>query len=385
MKNIRNKTKSKTKTNNKFNKKTKKQTKRKIQKGGKINRYTSSIIDKKIFNGKKIYTIEVKLNNTSLNSSLKVSPKVSSKAIPKSIPININDITVKFKKIIEALIKKINDMFKYYDTTNYTTNSKKSYNDILWKPTKHLFEKYGLDLPDGTIEEKNNNGNLINYLINLDGDDKFKINIELYETSFRLEIIDKKLSSTSHNSFAFSKDNDKKMYMYGVKANVQGVFVSGTVLNQSAMKIAKSMRIPELYIGDSAGIKCAGDNSIELNHFSLLRIINDQETFYQSTMKPGYFYFLKDITTEEEKQRLFREEKQKLLDKLQQTDIDLVKKYMKNIKKPENIIPTNCSELNCIIEKIVGSHPESKCSVKNLIKYESELLKYVAQPLLSNY
>ena len=122
MKNIRNKTKSKTKTNNKFNKKTKKQTKK--QKGGKINRYTSLITDKKIVNGKKIYRVEIKLNDTLLNSPSKVSPKVSPKAIPKSIPININDITVKFQKIIEALIKKINDMFKDYDTTNYTTNSK---------------------------------------------------------------------------------------------------------------------------------------------------------------------------------------------------------------------------------------------------------------------
>ena len=378
MKHILNKT--QTNTNKKTKKQTKKQTKRKIQKGGKINRYTSSIIDKKIFNGKKIYTIEVKLNDTLLNSS----PKVSSKSIPKSIPIDINDITVKFQKIINDLIGKINEMFEYYDTNNYTINLKKPYNNILWKPTKHLFKKYELDLPEGTIEEKNNNGNSKNYLINLDEDDKFKINIELYETSFRLEIIDKNNLSGQKNYFAFSKDNNKKMYIYGVIANQKGVFVSGTVLNQSAMKIAKAMKIPELYIGDSAGIKCAGDNTIELNHFSLLRIISDKETFYQSTMKPGYFYFLKDKNPED-KQKLIEEEKQKILNKLKPEDIIFVKEYMSNIKEPSNIKSEDCSKLNCIIEKIDGSSPESKCSLKNPTKYNSELLKYVAQPILSNY
>jgi hypothetical protein len=63
-------------------------------------------------------------------------------------------------------------------------------------------------------------------------------------------------------------------------------------------------------------------------------------------MKPGYFYFLKDITTE--KQKLIEEEKQKLLNKLEQTDIHFVKKYMENIKTPENIKQEDCFELNCI-------------------------------------
>ena len=113
---------------------------------------------------------------------------------------------------------------------------------------------------------------------------EYKIIIIYNKTNFQLYIIGSivnfgKESGINNTNISFSDARTHKMYIYGIKTNGIGAKISGNILNKYAFEICKSMYIPKLYISDSAGIKCHWDEKIELNHFSILRVIVGNPTF----------------------------------------------------------------------------------------------------------
>ena len=150
------------------------------------------------------------------------------------------------------------------------------------------------------------------------------------------------------------------MYVYGVKANGEGPPVSGTNLNKIMMLVCEAMHIPQVYISDSAGIRCHWNKDIELEHFSILRVIAGKPTFYES-LKGDFFDVAK---AQEEKTRI-----QSLVTPAEKA---LVEHYMNSLTNSSKE-PGDCEALNTIIHRVYTD-------LKTFRGGKPELFRYVATP-----
>jgi len=89
-------------------------------------------------------------------------------------------------------------------------------------------------------------------------------------------------------NFSVSANRQLNMYMYGLKANGLGPKVSGNELNATAVIVCRAMHIKKVYIYDAAGISCFWNPAIEIDHFSILRVLVGRPAFYESM--PGEFF-----------------------------------------------------------------------------------------------
>jgi hypothetical protein len=196
-------------------------------------------------------------------------------------------------------------------------------------------------------------------------EDDYMIVIKLNQSCFTLSIVPNDqydYNSQETNYIAFSPERKYNMYIYGVKANGDGPKISGNVFNKAAFDICKAMRIPELFISDSAGIPCYWNENIELKHFSILRVMVGKPTFYESM--PGHF--LNPVS----------EEKQFIYNAITEEERTIIKEYLNSLKEPKDPSKTDvCNQINAIIHKV---SKDSSGNDKNL-----EIYKYVATPYVA--
>ena len=190
----------------------------------------------------------------------------------------------------------------------------------------------------------------------------YRIILKLNKTGLSLLIVplDNYENGPSINNLSFSFNRTIQMYMYGVKANGIGPKIRGNVLNNSAFLICKAMHISNLYIYDNASITCYWNKSIEIPHFSILRIMAGKQTFYSSL--PGSYYNIEKANRDiEQIQRCITAEEKRY-----------VLYYLNCIEnRTSPIAEDDCYKIINIIDKgirILGAKPE--------------ILRYVATPYL---
>ena len=252
------------------------------------------------------------------------------------------DKSEEFKRIVsEKLLPIIYDIFKTYvdDPSNFL------------KPTDYLNSKLKENKYNASLRVLEKGFNSIYEVGEID-DSGFKVVITINPNSFLLTIVplDNYQNNARLNNLSFSPDRNLRMYIYGVKANGIGPKISGNVFNTIAFDICKAMHIPQLYISDSAGIKCYWDESIELQHFSILRVMVGKPTFYASI--PGHFY----------NQDKAMEETSRIQGSITSEERDYILHYLDSLKT--NREPTSeddCKKIQDIIDKglsVLGKKPE---------------------------
>jgi hypothetical protein len=212
----------------------------------------------------------------------KVSGNCEPRESLKKTPIS-QDKSSEFNAIIRtSLLPVLHDLFHGYKKT-----------DDFLQPTSHLYSELNQS-PFELLED----GFTRIYRIGVFDDNEYQVVLQINKNSFALLIVPlSNFENTSRTTnISCSPDRKNKMYIYGIKANGDGPKVSGNVLNQTIMLICKEMCIPQLYISDSAGVKCFWDDRIEIQHFSLLRVMIGKPTFYSSL--PGHFFDPEEATKE---------------------------------------------------------------------------------------
>jgi hypothetical protein len=262
----------------------------------------------------------------------------------------LKQLTTNYIDFIASFSGELERIFRDYDPASYKNESGK---------TRHLLK---MGLPYHKLVEK---GHTKEYNVQLS--DKYQALISLFNESFSITILPlidgditkgyKEQDNTNNTSISYQ--DRRKMYIYGVKASSPLTpRISGTILNRSMFDICKAMKISQVFIADSAGVNCAWDESISVDHFSILRVIGGKATFYESL--PGHF--LNPEKAQEEKDILERETPLE--------EKEMVKKYLQ-LKKEKN--PDGCHHINAIIhsaiEKLNNHAGKPKDFVPHLFEY----------------
>lgn len=250
--------------------------------------------------------------------------------------------------IYSTLIPKIKEVFSsfIFDANDFE------------KPTKHLNTKLKENCePFLRFSLPNAFKNL--YKIG-DIDDGYGVFLELTDFGMSISILDLDFfqNTSDTNYISISRDTGKRMYIYGIKTNGNGPTVSGNAFNQVMFNICKEMCITQVFISDSASVQCYFDNTIGINHFSLMRAVIGKPTFYSSL--PGHFFNQESAQREIEivQSGISPEEKQNIRDYLDK----------KNFRDTPS---ESCGQINKIIEKASA-----------LLPPYPELYKYVVTPYL---
>jgi hypothetical protein len=268
----------------------------------------------------------------------------------------INDVSeMYFDLINNMLLPKISVIFEDY--TDYVSPSEYT------KPTEHLATRLRETNPDIQYFQLLEDGYNQIYRVCIIPETNYQITLTLNQRSFSLSTVplDNYYNTTRTNNLSLSPDRNKKMYIYGVKANGDGPRIRGNVLNRVAFMICEAMHIPELYISDSAGVACYWDPDIELEHFSILRVIAGKTTFYESL--PGHFLKVEEAMRE----------KEKLQSEISTSDKLYVLQYLESLQ--HNSAPQigeNCSKIKEIIRMAIHMLPKHPA-----------IFQYVATPYRS--
>lgn len=191
-----------------------------------------------------------------------------------------------------------------------------------------------------------------------DIDDEYGVFLELTDFGMSISILDLDFfqNTPDTNYISISRDTGKRMYIYGIKTNGNGPTLGGNVFNKVMFDICKEMFVTQVFISDSASVQCYFDNTIGINHFSLMRAIIGKPTFYSSL--PGHFFNQEAVQREIEiiQTGTSPEEKQNIRDYLD-------KKIFKETPSE------SCDQINTIIQKASA-----------LLPPYPELYKYVVTP-----
>ena len=254
-----------------------------------------------------------------------------------------------FEKHMGDLMENIMNVFDYKEEKYDDEQTKKN----PFAPTEYLYKnvaKLGLtEIKKGPMETTYDIGQI-------EGD--FHIYVTLSNTAFQVQIIDitvkeEQRDAKKMNNFGFSPNSAKNMYIYGVKANGEGPKIPGKELNNIAFDICQLMHIPELFISDSAGVQCHYDKRIDLDHFSILRVMAGKksgekgyvegpgDTFYESLRG----HFLNPDAVAKEKQTIY--------DAISAEERKLIREYLDSLDKPEDSSKSDiCNQFNDIIKKV---------------------------------
>jgi len=226
------------------------------------------------------------------------------------------------------------------------------------KPTSHLYT----ELSTRGVFTVLDSGYTTTYKVTDIPDSDYQLVLDINRFTFALRIVPQaKFENTARTNYiSFSRDDRIGMYVYGVKANGEGPPVSGTSLNKMMMMVCKAMRIPNVYISDSAGIRCHWNKDIELEHFSILRVMAGKPTFYESLK--GHFW---DVAKAQEEKRL-------LQGLLEPGEKALIERYLASLTNT-SIEAGDCEKVKAIVTKGYEA-------LKAIRGGKPELFRYVATP-----
>lgn len=240
-----------------------------------------------------------------------------------------------------------------------------STDESFWAPTAHLSRK----LESGEYFKIVEPGFSSVYKI---GDVGFGYSLYLIINAFNLQLKitrdgDFYASDADSTYISISRQQSKGMYIAGLKTNTtHGPRISGKTMLDVMTKLGAAMQIPNIFISDAAGVKCFWDDSIEIEHFSIMRVIVGLLTFY--SFLPGHFYneaqaerethFLQSNATEETKIK--------------------IQDYLHALKtKTSSHFPEGCNEINSIIKSSIH-----KCKTE-FGSTHLAVLEYVVTPLVN--
>ena len=167
------------------------------------------------------------------------------------------------------------------------------------------------------------------------------------------EFVDDGIEDLNSNNIGLSWDPADKWYIYGVKTNDKGVFISGNLAQKYAFEIAKSCKLREFFIHDAAVVNCKFGVSEEkdikdendIKHFSLARILNGKPGFYENP--PTVNYRQPDEAAKAKKYLV-----EVFYETLDERDKKILKDFVNCARIYCSDIPiTQCAELNQILEK----------------------------------
>lgn len=117
--------------------------------------------------------------------------------------------------------------------------------------------------------------------------------------------------------------------------------MTGESAVRAIMKIAQIMKIRQLFVSDASTVRCAYDPSIEIEHYSLLRLISGSTGYYE---RFGGHYVKPDETAKSIALVIAR---------LEPSEIAACKEYMAFVRSGTGSGHTN-RDLNGILQKAVG-------------------------------
>lgn len=268
------------------------------------------------------------------------------------------DFTQEFNTMKDAFLQILRDIFTTYEPdSNYL------------RPTQHLNRvlKQGFYMDDdgdvcsyGLKMVGGNSHNTI-YKLGQFSEQDYLVVMVINDNGFTIQFVpSNNIENTpTTTNISVSSNLKRKMYTYGIKANGLGPRVRGGDLNKATEEICNHMHIPQLFISDEAGISCYWDNSVELEHFSVLRVIAGNGTFYESSFR-GHFY----------DEQAAMEDKEKIKFAISKSETAYVLHYLNSIKK--KTAPRqgdNCQIINRIIRKAYRALDSSEA-----------IFHYVAEP-----
>ena len=271
-----------------------------------------------------------------------------------------------FTIFINGLINIIKEVFKNYNDKDTEDNH--------YAPTEHLNANVETLKTKGLLNLFSSGTNETIYDAGqIEGD--FHIYVTMSNTGFTVAIKNKNgvQEAKKINNFSISsngqKDNKDKMYVYGVRANGDRPKISGTVLNKAAFDICEAMHIPELMISDSAGVPCHYDETIELDHFSILRVMAGKKSGKDSYIDGPGDTFYQSLTGHFLNEDAAVKEKQTIYDAINVQERVVIRDYLNSLKSGDNLSAKKdvCNEINVIINKGKAK----------------EILSYVATPYLA--
>lgn len=116
--------------------------------------------------------------------------------------------------------------------------------------------------------------------------------------------------------------------------------MTGESAVRAIMKIAQIMNIHQLFVSDASTVRCAYDPSIEIEHYSLLRLISGSPAYYE---RFGGHYVKPDEVAKSIALVIAR---------LEPSEIAACKKYMAFVRTGSGTGRGPC--LNGILQKAVG-------------------------------
>ena len=173
-----------------------------------------------------------------------------------------------------------------------------------------------------------------------------------------------------NNNIGFSWQDSRNMYIGGIKTNEKNYTFSGTFGLEMMKNIMISLKMKSFFIDDAAHVSCPWDDKIDIEYFSIARIIAGKDGFYERLKNherlSGNFTYPEKA---EQAKEFLRDP-----EKISQEEIDLCKRFADRKEGTSS----ECNKINEIIkESIKKLKEEDFVSDKGqivLFEYEVKLL-----------
>lgn len=190
-------------------------------------------------------------------------------------------------------------------------------------------------------------------IIDIDG---ININFRKYPFGSTGILNDEETEKVNGNNFGFSWSVERDMYIGGIKSNDNYYYIKGNEQIKLLKELCIACKLSKLFIDDAAQVYCnfgrdtiyppkSVENVIEIENFSIARILNGKYGFYEGALS-GYYNEPKKA--EKAKQFLTHV----FLKTLPPEEQQILRDFIKCAKEPCPELPSsNCNILKSIIEK----------------------------------
>lgn len=154
------------------------------------------------------------------------------------------------------------------------------------------------------------------------------------------------------NNIGISWSEKRNMYIGGIKTNDEGYSITGKVGLMGMSELCKACKLTKLFIDDAAWVNCNflqnhTGKPIEIDHFSLVRIMNGSKGYYESNLPGNYT----DPELAEKAKKFLLED---FVPSLSEEEKKVLKDFVKCSKQECLDIPSsNCTILNSIVSKAI--------------------------------